>query len=113
VNRYPLEPLMAAAGIVSMKELRQWFPMGGVEYRRAKQGLSFYQADRWACRLGFLPWMVWPEWLDAESVVCDEETCGRLFVPRDRHNRFCTPDCQYKALLAKQRQRYAARRAAA
>lgn len=36
-------------------------------YRWRKDGLSIYQADMVAVRLGLHPILIWPEWLDISS----------------------------------------------
>lgn len=104
-KRYPLEPLMEAGGFKSMSALRVVFPMGGPEYRRVKAGLSFDQADRWACRIGYLPWAIWPDWLDdlieAEQVECPG--CEVRFVPARKGHTFCTRNCR---IATRKRERY-------
>lgn len=87
--RYPLAPLMDAAGIATMAELRLSFPMGGTTYRQViDEGLSEVQADRWAVRLGLHPTEVWPGF---GLVPCLE--CGTLFAPRRAGHRFHTTAC--------------------
>jgi hypothetical protein len=91
--RFPLEPLLRAAGIPSVAEVhedgrhvnrsgkRVDQPLAGlaalaerleVSLRMAQflmsggrehpAGLSERQADRYAVKLGLLPWEVWPDW---------------------------------------------------
>jgi hypothetical protein len=70
--RYPLKPLMDAARIPSMVALRRLFPMNGTDYRRVlDEGLSEWQADRWAVKLGLHPGMVWPQWFDLPIWIDD------------------------------------------
>lgn len=92
--RYALAPLMRAAGVASMAELRATFPMNGATYRRVlDEGLSEVQADRLAVRLGLLPWDVWPDWLEAAEVECAATDCAVRFVPAQGHQRFCHSSC--------------------
>lgn len=89
--RYPLAPLMEAAGIETMLELRRLFPMNGTEYRRVlDDGLSEHQADRWAVKLGLVPWLVWCEWA---TRPCAAEDCDTAFMPKQAHQRFCCTSC--------------------
>lgn len=41
-------------------------------YRWQREGLSVYQADRVAIRLGLHPVLIWPQWLDVHS---EEMSC--------------------------------------
>lgn len=103
-TRYALEPLMRAAGIASMAELRAIFPMNGTMYRRViDDGLSEEQADRWAVRLGLLPWDVWSEWLSAAEVSCAATDCTVRFVPVQATQRFCCQSCSSRQ---RRRERY-------
>lgn len=61
-RRWPVEPLVAAAGGVE-KVLQQLD--GGNLSRARRDGLTDVQADRWATRLGYHPAQVWPDWIDA------------------------------------------------
>lgn len=91
---------MSAAGITSMAELRLVCPMGGVQYRQAiDRGLTELQADRWAVKLGLLPWMVWPAWLDDALTPCEAPGCDRRFAPHPRapHTRYCSSTCRQRA----------------
>lgn len=67
--RYPLAPLEALVGRPSSAELAERV---GVSRQAVNQwrrrGLSEHQADVVACRLGWWPGLVWPEW---ESPVGD------------------------------------------
>lgn len=104
--RYPLAPLMAAAGVRSMQELRSIFPMNGAMYRRVlHEGLSEIQADRWAVRLGLLPGEVWVEWHEDAMVACAATDCPERFVPVQDHQRFCSSTCSSRQ---RRRDRFAA-----
>lgn len=100
MRRYPLEPFMHAAEFSSMVQLRRVFPMNGREYRRViDSGLSFWQADRWACRVGLLPEDVWPEWRAAEPVECGCG-CGEEFMPVSRAHVYWSDACAGRARYA-------------
>ena len=69
MKRYPLADLLEAAGM-SLSQLRELCPMNGTVYRNARAiGLTEEQADRWCCKVGLVPWLVWSDWLDG---VADE-----------------------------------------
>lgn len=110
MRRYPLAPLMDAARVDTMKELRAIFPMNGTEYRRVlDDGLSESQADRWSVRLGLVAWEVWPDWLDDVSVPCGNERCDRRFVPKRRNHLYCSERCSRRVQDRRyQRRKYAA-----
>lgn len=91
---YPLAPLMEAAGLRTMAELRARCPMNGQQYRRViDHGLSEVQADRWAVKLGLLPAEVWPGWVDDAKVECAAEDCQVRFFPVQAHQRFHHATC--------------------
>lgn len=66
--------------------------------RDAVRGLTLTQAERYADRLGVHPWEVWPEWV--ELVVaeigkeCVSSSCGQVFVPKRRSQKFCSDRCR-------------------
>lgn len=100
---YPLTPLMSAAGIRSMVELRMSFPMSGQQYRQVlDRGLTELQADRWAVRLGLVAAEVWPELVDHgiadAEIVCASSDCATRFVPRDLRGqqRYCSARCRHR-----------------
>lgn len=93
MTRYPLQPLLDAAGM-TLNDLRQVCPMGGTTYRNARNiGLTEDQADRWSCRCGLLPWLVWPNWLDDAFVACASDVCDGRFVPTRRNHIYCSKRC--------------------
>jgi hypothetical protein len=62
--RLPLEPLMRAAGADNQCHLAR---MTGAHRtaiaRAAKDGITHWMADRWACAVGLHPVEVWPEFI--------------------------------------------------
>lgn len=69
---------------------------GSAEVSRAyRDGLSEKRADRWAVRLGFDPYQVWPHMLDQaiEDLYRECPRCGTRFVPVRRTQIGCSPAC--------------------
>lgn len=106
MKRYPLQNLIDAAGITGANELstaelgrRLGMPYNTLQ-RARRRGLVESAADRWACRLGFVPWLVWPEWIDDViadcEVVCADEFCGGRFVPKRGNQKYCDPRCAHR-----------------
>ena len=98
-HRYPLAPLLEATGLTEA-ELGRKIGLRGTPLIRARErGFVEEAADRWACRAGFVPWHIWPEWLDHVtadvSIPCAE--CGTLFVTFRRGHRYCCTPCQQRA----------------
>ena len=66
MTRYPVQPLLDAAGIRGADWAAETAFRLGISRRQVHrcvaQGLSWTQADRFACRLGHHPLNVWPEW---------------------------------------------------
>lgn len=66
--RFDLAALIAAAAAVdgtSPNELRVRVRCNGRDWRRAAAvGASVWEADRWACRAGYHPAEIWPEWVE-------------------------------------------------
>jgi hypothetical protein len=94
-QRYPLEALTDASELSEAALVRQVGMSGSTLKRVRVEGLSEAQADRYACRLGLVPWMVWPNWLDDAQVPCKE--CGELFVPKRKGHVYCTVRCGRRA----------------
>ncbi len=76
---WPLEPLLAIAWkqapertIVAAADVIGIDP--SLIHRHDLSGLSDEQADRWACRLGMHPSLIWgPKWFEAGAHVLDEQ----------------------------------------
>lgn len=107
VTRYPLQPLLDMAGM-TLNELRQVCPMNGPVYHNARTlGLTEAQADRWACKVGLVPWLIWPDWLDDALVECAEPSCDVRFVPSRKTNIYCSRACMCRTKNREaQRRRY-------
>lgn len=101
MKRYPLQNLIDAVGLppgVSDSEIARRLQMDRTTLARARdRGFLGRFADLYAVRSGFVPWLVWPEWLDDEieaaSIVCANDRCGESFVPSRKGHRFCSVRC--------------------
>lgn len=125
MNTYDPAPLIEAAQ-AAVRKLRLWKlaetgqePQGdqsdiaevlGVNARtvhRWKLGtrISFWDADTFACRLGFHPIEVWPEWLEPEMTQCSLPGCGETFVVSNTGHpkQFCSRKCADMALVQRKR----------
>jgi hypothetical protein len=105
MRRYPLEALMEATGL-SEAHLARRVGMDGTTLKRAREnGLVASAADRYAVRAGFVPWLVWPEWIADQIEDCSQpcEECGSPFVPVKKGHRFCNRTCGSRNL---KRRRY-------
>lgn len=126
-RRYPLEPLLKAAGMSLSQFGRRYGISGTTRQKLGGAGLTHEQADRWAARAGFNPAEVWLSWIDDEfadlAVECAERSCSTRFLPTSSRHRFCSTRCgsrerkrqQYATdpvFAAKERQRVAAYKAA-
>ena len=107
--RYPLQPLLDAAGM-SLSELRELCPMNGRVYRNARTiGLTEDQADRWSCKVGLLPWLIWSDWLEDAERKCAADDCTERFVPRDKANIWCSRRCYQRIKMRRYRSTEAGR----
>jgi hypothetical protein len=110
VNRYPLQPLLAALGC----DERSVKARLGLDHRQvaryATDGLTEARAEQLAAMAGLLAIEVWPEMIDdaiAELPACDR--CGERYVPVRKAQRWCSARCRnYNAQAAHQRRRWAA-----
>lgn len=60
---FPLGPLLVAAKVPTLNQLALKVRAGLPAIRRADlEGLTWPQADVWACRLGCHPAEVWSDW---------------------------------------------------
>lgn len=106
VKRYPLQPLLDALAM-SSAQLNTQVRMNRDSYRVVRdRGLTESMADRLCIRFGLHPLLVWPDWLDAASVLCADEECSERFVASRRGQRFCwTPDCKRRRQARMERER--------
>lgn len=56
---YPTLPLTVLAEVLKVhpRQVHRWIECG----------LTHQAADRAACAVGWLPWMLWPDWLNQET----------------------------------------------
>lgn len=108
MRRYPLAALIDASGL-SEHALGQRVGLSGTPLIRARRnGLIESAADKYACRLGLVPWLVWSDWLDDAWVKCAAEQCTNQFVPSRKGHRFCSTACYQRDWKARWfRDRYA------
>lgn len=96
-KRYPLQPLIDILGMSEAAMARRVGLSGSSLVKARTLGFTEAAADRYAVRAGFVPWMVWPEWLDDAiadvSVVCAAEDCDVTFIPSRKGHRCCSDRC--------------------
>ena len=93
MKRYALASLVEAAGM-SEAELGRRVGLSGSSLTKARRdGLIESAADRYACRAGLVPWLVWSDWLEDLSVECAERSCSERFVPARPSHEWCSPRC--------------------
>lgn len=96
-KRYPLAALVDAVGMSEAATARMIGLSGStLKWARVK-GLVEEAADRYACRAGLVPWVVWPDWLDDLEQECADEKCTNRFVPSRKGNIFCSKECNHRA----------------
>ena len=97
---YPLAPLAALAGL-EVHQLASRLHLSGSTWQQYRdEGVSERVADRMAVRLGFDPYVVWPEMLDHAiedtSKPCAREGCDARFMPVNSLHRYCSARCKKK-----------------
>lgn len=66
-RRFPYDQLLRRSGI-SQNALRLKVGISGESTRRyEREGLTIWQADRFAVQLGYHPATVWPDWYDEDA----------------------------------------------
>ncbi len=106
-RRYSLGALIDASGL-SEHALSQRVGLTGTPLIRARRnGLIESAADKYACRLGLVPWLVWSDWLDDAAVECADPSCSNRFVPSRKGHRFCSPPCRWRANRVRKAARWA------
>lgn len=102
MKRYPLQNLLDALGLsgdLTTAELGRRLGMSYNTLTRARKlGLSEVLADRYACAHGFVPWLVWTEWIEdvieSVSVACANDRCDVRFVASRKNHRYCSDACR-------------------
>lgn len=107
MKRYSLDLLVEASGLTEAALGRRVGLSGSSLTKARKMGLIESAADRYACRCGLLPWLVWSDWLEDAQVECAERSCTVRFVPTRKGHLFCSKRC----CVRKQMQEFRARRA--
>ena len=65
---WPAQPLIDAAEHLNVPVVPRAVGASGTTWAHAlSNGLTDQQADRWACRLGFHPIEIWPNWCDEKE----------------------------------------------
>jgi lambda repressor-like predicted transcriptional regulator len=94
MRRYSLSALVEASGL-SEAALARRVGLSGTTLKKARlEGLREDAADRYACRAGLLPWLVWPHWIEEANVECLE--CSRGFVPTNARQVVCSQACRQR-----------------
>lgn len=91
-RRYPLGALLTL-GLTrceNLSEVLRRLNISGTTYADYRdRGLGWRSADTLAGRLGFLPWEVWPQWLDDSieeaELIGDPETRSARLSALQRH----------------------------
>lgn len=72
--RFPIEPLVTAAGSRSVLAEAVGIQQQSLRQRLGRgTGLKAEEADRWACAIGLTPWDVWPEEWGAYMAEAEDE----------------------------------------
>lgn len=105
-RRFALQALLDVSGLTEAALSRKVGLSGSTLKRARSLGLVEEAADRYAVRAGLLPWLVWPEWMEASieasSIAC--AGCDIAFLPARPTQRYCSEPCR---LAAKARRRWA------
>jgi lambda repressor-like predicted transcriptional regulator len=102
VKRYPVDVLTELSGMSASALCRKaGVSSSTIAKSRSRHGLTEEMAERLAVAAGFLPYLIWPEWLEDViedcSVECADERCHTRFVPSRRNNIYCSPGCTSRA----------------
>lgn len=93
-RRYPMAPLLALTGMSESAFARLVWLSGTTLKNAREHGFVESAADRYACRAGFHPSQVWP---DFAHDVCALEDCDELFRPRRPGHIYHDQKCARKA----------------
>ena len=93
MRRYGLAELVEASGM-SEAEFGRRVGLSGSSLTKARRdGLIESAADRYACRAGLVPWLVWSDWLEDAFVECAGRGCTERFVQYRRTQLYCSRLC--------------------
>lgn len=107
MKRYPLAPLVESTGLSEAAFARSVGLSGSTLKWARQKGLTEEAADRYSCRAGLVPWLIWSDWLDDLELECADEKCRARFVPKRKGMRYCTLQCGKRASdRAAKRRRY-------
>ena len=86
---WPMQPLLDQSGVTTRRVCRALHISGTRFALLTAEGLTDWEADRAAIRLGLLPHLVWPDWIDAGLTVNDRQFVTEGWRPawlhRHRH----------------------------
>lgn len=94
---YPVADLLWTAHITE-DEMRQRIVDAGYLVVPWRGMLNEQHAELASVACGFVPYVVWPEWITNVivecSVQCQRPDCGAMFVPYRRGQRWCSGLCR-------------------
>lgn len=88
---------------VSVLELERRLDVAhGSVHRWRERGMNATSAERVAEALGYLPFELWPEMLDAAVAAVQKECvrCGRSFLPNRSFQKYCRASCREATFIA-------------
>lgn len=91
---YDFARLAAVMGLTEPQAARALGLRGKTEQQYRRDGMSELVADRLAVKAGFVPWTIWPEWLEEAKRTCEARGCELRFVPARSTQRFCSGACR-------------------
>jgi hypothetical protein len=98
VKRYPFADLARTMGLSEHQAGVALGLSGSTQQEYRQRGVTERVGDRLACKAGFHPSEVWPDWMtdsiERASRECAADDCTTMFVPRSHHHRYCTGNCR-------------------
>ena len=110
MSRYPFDRLLDAMRVTTRDACSLLRISGTAAGRYQRNGLTAAEADLFAVRAGFDPYLLWPELLDDAIAditrTCAAPDCGTSFVlvPRGWKRKYCSAQCRERTW---KRERYA------
>lgn len=102
-HRYPLASLIEASR-QSYDNARRTVGASGTDWTRAaRDGILEAKADRWAVKLGLVPFEVWPDWLDDAFRPCTATGCPNRFAPYRDQDLYCSRTCARRERVRRHR----------